>query len=102
MHIQHQRLIRAGLFGGNAGEDAVQLGVRVQLRVLRHGQAAHMGNSRQLDRARQLLAAVLHDDDHGRAALAELRMLKGSGLHAPRDHQARVGIVGHAIGFLCL
>ncbi len=100
MHVEHQRLVRPGLFGGDAGEDAVQLGMAVQLRVLRHRQAAHVRDGGEADRARQFRARMFHDDRDGRPLLAEARMLEGPRLDPARDHQAGMGVGGHAVGVL--
>ena len=71
VRIEHQRFVGAGLGRLDAGGDAVELGMRVELRVLHvRIAAAHMhGEQREaaLDGLRQR-RLVFGDDDDGRRA----------------------------------
>ena len=49
--IKHQRLVGACLFSGDAGENAVELGMGVELWVLCHRQAADVRNCGEADGA---------------------------------------------------
>ncbi len=98
MHIEHQRLVRAGLFGGDAGEDAVELGVRVQLGILGHRQPAQMRDGRKPNRAGERGARVLHDDHEGGAGAGQARVLERPDFYAAGDHQPGMGVSRHIIG----
>ena len=99
--IQHQSLVGAGLVGLNAGQDAVQFGMAVELWVLdvrraasdMHGeqpQTRHQGSLR-----RHLVFRNNHD---GRWCDRHLGMLIGRRLDAAGDHQANMDVRGHLVG----
>ena len=103
MRVQHQRLVRARRLGLQAGDDAVQLGMRVQLGVLAVRQPAHLRHAGQPD-ARRLQpvhgARMLHDDHQRRPGGAELGVLERLVLDPARQHQAAMHIRLHPVGLL--
>ena len=99
--VEHERLVGAGLGGLDAGEDAVELGVGVELRVLHvrgpapdvHGEQAQP--LREHLRPRRL---VLRDDHDGGPADAGARILVRGALESARHHQPHVRPFGHLVG----
>ena len=100
MGVEHQALVGAGLLGLNRGQHAVQLGMGVQLGVLAHRQAAHLGDGGQPQASPRLARGhgMLRDDRHRGAGAAERGVLERPDLDAPGDHQPGVGVVHHAVG----
>ena len=68
MRVEHQGLVRARLLGLKAGQNAVELGMRIVFRVLAHRQAAHLRDGRKPDaRAGQAIHGLgMFHDDHQR------------------------------------
>ena len=61
IHIQRQSLVRASLFGRNAGQHAVQFGMGNQLWTLAHRKATDMRHGGQMDRAWEGRAQMFHN-----------------------------------------
>ena len=101
MRVQHQRFVGAGFGCLDAGGDAVELAVAVELRVLHVGIAATHVHGEQAQALRQRFGLgdlELRDDHHGRRAHGDARVLVGRALHAARHHQPQMHAVAHAVG----
>lgn len=99
--VEHQGFVAAGFGGLDAGEDAIQLGVAVDARVLGVGVApAHVDRVQAQAPLEQfrVWGLVFGDDDDGGAADGHRRVLVGRGLDAPGEHQADVRAGFHAVG----
>ena len=89
MGVQHQRLVSAGLGGLDAGEDAVELGVTVDPRVLHVRRTAphmHGGETHATLDDLGVGLLVLGDDDDGGRTHRDARVLVGGGLETPGHH----------------
>ena len=100
VRVKHQRFVRPRLDGVDPRKDAVQLGMRVEFRILGHRQSAHDGHrverqaGLQNTRGRR---AELGDDDDGGALPAQAGILKGLAFGAPRYHQPGMHVLVHVI-----
>ena len=96
VRVEHQCLVRSRLGRLDAGGDAVELGVRVELRILHvRGTAPHV-HGEQSQTARKRLGArqlVFRNDDHGGWPDASRADPGRGALHPARDHQADVDTV---------
>ena len=88
MHTEH-------IYPRDQGKDTIELGMRVEFRVLCHRQTALMRDGRKGDRARQFRGRMFHDDNHRRARPAERWMLERQYLNAARNHQPTVDVCVH-------
>ena len=102
VRVQHQRLVRAGAVGLDAGGDAVELAVRIELGVLHVRRAAAHVHGEQRQSARGDVRGsglVLGNDDDGRRTHGHARILVGRAFHPAGDHQAHMhAIAMHAVG----
>ena len=99
--VEHQGFVGAGLHRLDAGEDAIELGVGVELLVLLGRAGAPHVDGEERKAARQHFRPgqlPLGDDDDRRGADGQARILVGRALHAARHHQADVHAVAHGVG----
>ncbi len=100
--VEHQRLVRSGLHRLDAGENAIELRMGVQLLVLLRRPGTPDMDGKEPNPTGEHLRSrpfPFGNDDDGRSPDCQPRILIGRAFDAAGHHQPDMDAVDHAVGF---